>query len=102
MFSDVLDGYDKKNGIETAVRVLSPEIVVCDEIGGKTDCDAILESVTSGVNFLASIHGKSFEEVMSREYVKKIFDYEIFDYGILLGKSDTPGKIIEIKKIRRE
>lgn len=102
MFSDVLDGYDKKNGIETAIRVLAPEIVVCDEIGGKNDCNAILESVTSGVNFLASIHGKSFEEIFSREYIKKIIDYEIFDYGVLLGKSDSPGKIVEIKKLGRK
>ncbi len=101
MFSDVLDGYDKKNGIETAVRVLSPEIVVCDEIGGRSDCRAILNTVNSGVKFLASIHGKSLEEAMSREYTKKLVDHGIFDYGVLLGNSDTPGKIVEIKKLRR-
>ena len=101
IFSDVLDGYDKKNGIETAVRSLSPEIVVCDEIGGKDDCRAILDSVTSGVKFLASIHGSSLEEALSGEYTKKFVEHGIFDYGVLLGKSDTPGKIVEIKKLRR-
>lgn len=100
-FADVLDGYNKKNGIETAIRVLSPEIVVCDEIGGKSDCDAILDSVNSGVKFLASIHGKSFEELYIRENVRKIIDHEIFDYGVLLGGSEEPGKIIEIKKLGR-
>ena len=31
--TDVFDGYDKPTGIMTAVRVMSPQVVICDEIG---------------------------------------------------------------------
>lgn len=94
-FSDVLDGYDKKNGIETAIRVMSPEIVVCDEIGGKDDCIAILESINSGVKFLASVHGKSIDEILKREHIKKLFDCGIFDYAVLLEER----KVKEVKNL---
>ncbi len=94
-FSDVLDGYDKKIGIETAIRVMSPEIVVCDEIGGKSDCQAIKDSIISGVKFLASVHGKSIDEVLKREHIKKLIDYGIFEYAVLLKKREVK----EIKKI---
>ncbi len=98
-FSDVLDGYDKKNGIETAVRVMSPEIVICDEIGGKSDCEAILSTVNSGVKFTASVHGCSIDEVLQREHLKKLVSYGIFDYAVLLGSGAEIGKVMEIRKI---
>ena len=94
-FADVLDGYDKKNGIETAIRVMSPEIVVCDEIGGKDDCFAILESINSGVKFLASVHGKSIDEILKIEHLKKLLDYGIFEYAVLIEER----KVKEVKKI---
>ncbi len=98
-FSDLLDGYDKKNGIETAVRVMSPEMVVCDEIGGKSDCEAVLSAVTSGVKFAASVHGNSIDEILQREHLKKLVDCGIFEYAVLLGSGAEVGKITEIKKI---
>lgn len=94
-FSDVLDGYDKKNGIETAIRVMSPEIVVCDEIGGKDDCISIIESINSGVKFLASVHGKSIDEVLKREHIKKLVDYGIFEFAVFL----EDRKVKEVRKI---
>lgn len=98
-FSDVFNGYDKKNGIETAIRVMSPELVVCDEIGGKSDCEAILASVNSGVRFLASVHGREIEEILKREHIKKLIDYGVFEYAVLLGSGISVGKVKEIRKI---
>lgn len=98
-FTDVLNSYDKKNGIETAVRVMSPELIVCDEIGGQEDCEAILSSVNSGVKFLASVHGKTIDEVLQREHLKKLVSYGIFDYAVLLGSDNMLGMIKEIRKI---
>ncbi|MBE6844920.1 MAG: hypothetical protein E7508_04290 [Ruminococcus sp.] len=101
-FSDVLNGYDKKNGIETAIRVMSPELVVCDEIGGKSDCEAILASVNSGVRFLASVHGRKIEEILQREHIKKLICHGIFEYAVLLDSGLSVGQIKEIRKIGGE
>jgi len=98
-FTDVLNGYNKKTGIETAVRVMSPKIVVCDEIGGKSDCEAVLSTVNSGVKFIASVHGRTIDEVLKREHIKKLVDYGVFENAVLLGSGSVTGKVIEIRKI---
>ena len=101
LYTDIFDGFDKKSGIETAVRVMSPQIVVCDEIGGRADCEAIMDSVNTGVKFLASVHGSDVEEVMSREHIKRLIDYGIFEYGVLLSGSNDPGNIAAIQRFGR-
>ena len=37
---DVLDGYPKGEGILQAIRSLSPEFIICDELGGLADVEA--------------------------------------------------------------
>ncbi len=101
MFSDIFDGFDKKSGIETAVRVMSPQIVVCDEIGGRSDCDAIMDSVNTGVRFLASVHGRDVEEVISRRHIRQLIDAGIFEYGVLLSGEHDPGNIAAIQRFGR-
>lgn len=97
--TDVFDGYPKGEGITSAVRVMSPEIVICDEIGGKRDCDAILNSVNSGVKFVATVHGNSIEEVYNRKNIAELIESNIFQYEVLLGSGSRIGEVMEIKKI---
>ncbi len=97
--TDIFDGYPKGEGITTAVRVMSPEIIICDEIGGKKDCDAILDSINSGVKFIASVHGSTIEEILKRNNIAKLISNGIFQYGVLLGSGSRLGEIIEIKKL---
>lgn len=97
--TDVFDGYPKGEGITSAVRVMSPEIIICDEIGGKKDCDAILDSVNSGVKFISSVHGSSIEEILKRSNIAKLISNGIFQYGVLLGSGNRLGEIIEIQKL---
>lgn len=97
--TDIFDGYPKGEGIATAVRVMSPEIIICDEIGGKKDCDAILDSINSGVKFIASVHGSTIEEILKRNNIAKLISNGIFQYGVLLGSGSRLGEIIEIKKL---
>lgn len=97
--TDIFDGYPKGEGITSAVRVMSPEIIICDEIGGKKDCDAILDSVNSGVKFISSVHGSSIEEILKRSNIAKLISNGIFQYGVLLGSGNRLGEIIEIQKL---
>lgn len=97
--TDVLDGYSKSDGINTAVRVMSPEIIICDEIGGKPDCQAIAESVNSGVNFVVSAHASSVSEIIKKENIGIILKCGIIKNVILLGTGVNTGKIIDSGKI---
>jgi stage III sporulation protein AA len=80
--TDVFDGYPKHNGIETALRVMSPEIIICDEIGTQDDIKAIENCLYSGVSFIASAHASTRDEVYSRPYLKNIMSS--FNYLVVL------------------
>ena len=38
---DMLSGYPKHIGISIAARTLSPQVIICDEIGSRAEADAI-------------------------------------------------------------
>lgn len=75
---DMLDGYPKGEGIEQATRTLSPELIICDEIGGMRDAQAILEAMNSGVPLAASAHAGSYDELMRRPPIKLLYDNSVF------------------------
>ncbi len=97
-FTDVFDGYPKVQGIITAVRVMSPDIVVCDEIGGKEDCDALLTTANMGVKIIASVHGKSYAEIARRHYLKDVIESGIFEYFITLDSGKNIGKVVSFER----
>ena len=47
--TDVLDNITKSLGMKIAVRTMSPQVIVADEIGTMEDLDAINYGICSGV-----------------------------------------------------
>lgn len=91
--TDVLLGFPKSKGISMAVRTLSPEYIICDEIGSSEEVDNILNGVNSGVVFILSIHAKSLTELQNKEIFYKLVSMGNFDKTVLLFGSENPGKI---------
>lgn len=96
--TDVFDGYPKSKGILTAVRVMSPDIVVCDEIGGEEDCSALLSSSNTGVKVIASVHGGGLRDVIKRKNIDEIIKNGIFECFATLGTGRNVGKVIKYGK----
>ena len=82
-YSSVLVGMDRTRGIECAIRNLSPEVIITDELYGELDREAIKRCIKSGVGVIASMHGENFSEFSS-----------LFDYVIKLSTNPI-GKILE-------
>ena len=61
--TDVFDGYGKAEGISAAVRVMSPQIIVCDEIGSAEDFSALREAASSGVYTVATVHAADMSDL---------------------------------------
>ena len=87
---DILRGYKRADGMEIALRTLSPTVIVVDEVGRVREAEAMLESLNSGVKILASAHASSLSELRKRVTVKPFFDNKIFDtvVGIMLEKGE--------------
>ena len=94
--TDILTLYPKAIGTEIAVRTLSPDIVVLDEIGSDEEARAMLSAVNTGVNFIATAHGSSMEEVLRRHNIKRLVNAGAFKKAVVLYGKDNPCKVKEM------
>lgn len=96
---DVFDGYPKVDGLYTALRVMSPDIAVCDEIGGEDEVRQLLSCVNAGVKIIASAHAGNRDELYRRKNIKILLDNGVFDYIVFLGSKDNTGKIQSVMRV---
>ena len=91
--TDVLNGYGRGEGIMCALRSLSPDIIICDEIGG--DAEEIRQCMYCGVKLAVSAHAGSIRELRSRPGLSELLPY--FDKVALLGDR---GMLLELSELR--
>ncbi len=84
-YTDVLDGFSKNDGIERALRCLSPDVIITDEIGTEEDVKAIHNILKGGVKIITSIHAEGLEDV--KEKKKELVS--LFDFAIILQKREV-------------
>jgi stage III sporulation protein AA len=93
---DILSGYPKGDGIQHAVRTLSPQVILCDEIGGAAEAESILEGLNCGVKIIATAHAGSLSELASRPQIMRLLEYGAFERVAQLEGADTPGMIAQL------
>ena len=91
--TDVLDGCPKSQGILMAIRSMSPDIVICDEIGTKDDMISIFSALSSGVGLITSIHGNGIEDLFNRKIFDDIVNNTVFNKAIVLSSRRGVGTI---------
>ena len=100
--TDVFTGFSKADGILTALRVMSPRMIICDEIGGDDDVSALLASGNCGIYTAATVHAGSAEDIFRRQNIKRLIDADIFDCFAFIrgGKAEKINDISRIKDRR--
>lgn len=91
--TDVFDNCPKADGIMMAIRSMSPEVIVCDEIGTLRDMESIIMALNSGVNLITSIHGFGIEDLYNRIVYKEVIDNNVFNTAIVLSAQNGVGTI---------
>ena len=76
-------GYPRAKGMEIAVRTLSPDVIICDEIATGADLEAVRFASGSGTTVVASCHAE-FDDPFKREIMRSARDEGLFTlfYGI--------------------
>ena len=69
---DILRGYKRSLGVDIAIRTMSAEIVVVDEVGSVEDSTALLGALGAGVEVIATAHAESLNSAMKRKYIKEL------------------------------
>ncbi len=98
-FTDILDGYPKAQGILSAIRSLSPDFIVCDEIGSDPDLAAVKTGTNSGIHILATIHAANLDELVQKPFVRELVLSGAIDQIVFLKSRQMPGKIEKIIKV---
>ncbi|MDS0527329.1 stage III sporulation protein AA [Clostridium sp. SHJSY1] len=97
--TDVLDNCLKSEGMIMAIRSLSPEVLICDEIGTLKDIESLHMAFNSGVNIIVTLHGYSIEDLFNRKVFESIISDNILERVIILGNSKGVGTIEKIYSI---
>lgn len=91
--SDILDNCLKSEGLIMAIRSLSPEVIICDEIGTLKDIEALIMAFNSGVNIIVTLHGESIDDLTNRNVFKELLDNKVIERVILLSNKRGVGTI---------
>ncbi len=92
--TDIISGEEKTSAIEKAVRVLSPEIIICDEVGSMEEAVEISKGIQNGVTFISTIHG-SYDNINNLK-ILQLLDTDAFKNIIFLSNPQTPSIIDKI------
>ncbi len=82
--TDVITGGAKADGIEKALRVLTPDIIAFDEIGSKEELEKISDCFNSGVRVVTTIHCSNSAELLERNRYLPILNTGMFTHLIFL------------------
>ncbi len=100
--TDILKCFEKAKGIEIAVRTMSPELIVCDEIGNERELDAIKFGFSSGVSFAVSVHISPCANVFASPIIKGLTQTGQFNYIIILKDYTNEFDIYDISEANVE
>lgn len=90
--TDILDNCPKAQGIMMAIRSMSPDVIICDEIGNLKDMESILTAICCGIKIITTIHGKDENDLFERPVFKDILKNNAFKKGIIL-KGNEVGQV---------
>ena len=99
---DIMNGYPKGEGIIHAIRALSPQVIVCDELGTEEDCRAVAQGFHAGAWIVASIHAGSLEELQRRSQGRRLLRSGAFRTVTVLTSCDRPCEISGIYRIQTD
>lgn len=92
--TDVLNGFSKASAMEMAVRSLSPDVIICDEIGSRAEAAGMLACMNAGVRVMASVHAGDLAEVRRKPWVGELIRAGVFAHVALLpGRAEESGNV---------
>ena len=89
--TDVVNCFPKKDAIEQAVRVLSPEYIVCDEVGD--DTKALMNCAGNGVKMILSVHCSDLKEASYNRTICDLIRMGTANYILFLGNKFSSGNV---------
>lgn len=96
--TDILKNYPKAIGIEIAVRTLSPDVIICDEIGTLDEARELCSLFNCGVKFVVTMHCSDLNELKRRPQFSLISETGAAEACVLLNEKNFGIKKITINR----
>lgn len=101
--TDILSGCPKAQAIPLLLRVMNPQVLVLDELGGPEELAAAKQASFSGVALLATAHGNGLDSLMARPGFEELIRSGAFRWCISLkqGHIEKMERLSAYETIRR-
>lgn len=84
---DILAGYRRALGVDIAIRTMSAEVLMVDEISSMEDSRAMLAALGAGVSVIATAHATSLATACRRDYVRELIEGGLFERVCIIERS---------------
>lgn len=91
--ADILLHTPKAEGVELAVRVLAPQVILFDELGNEQEIKSVMAGLYRGVPAVTSVHCRAPEELLKRDSLRAALEQGAFEYLFFLKGRAQPGQI---------
>nr|MBO4517767.1 hypothetical protein [Clostridia bacterium] len=86
---DLIKYSNKIYALSYAIRSMSPNIVITDELQSKEDWQSAEQAAYSGVKIVASCHGKDIEDLKSKDF----FNKNVFERYVVIDADKSAGSV---------
>lgn len=94
---DFIAGLPKGRAVQMALRTLSPQVILLDELGSMEEVCALEQGMFSGVDFVATLHASSWEEAFRRPQLRALREKGALQAAVLLKGREHPGQVAEVR-----
>ena len=94
--ADVVTGMEKAAALTLLLRSMAPQVLAADELAGEKDAAAALDAMHAGITLLATLHGRSVQDALSRPGMAPLFAPGGFARALIL---IAPGERIQVEEI---
>lgn len=89
---DVLSLATKEYGLNYGIKSMSPDVICVDELANAKDVNASINACFSGVNVVATVHGKSLEDIKNKTVFNNLITSGAFEkYCTILKRGKVTG-----------
>lgn len=92
----IIKGLHKAQAIRQALRVLTPQVIVCDEIGSAEEAQLLIECLNCGCRFIGTIHAENWETLHIKPQFQPFLEQSALDAVVFL---QDRGEIREIREV---
>ena len=94
---DCIAGLPKGMAVQMALRTLSPQVILLDELGGMDEVRALEQGMFSGVDFVATLHAANWEEAFRRPQLRTLRENGALQAAVLLKGRTHPGQVAAVR-----